>query len=55
MPANFASIDEPDQNRMVLDIAAVAGNVKGDVVADLSQRIEAHVNPAGLEQLPPTE
>jgi len=51
MPANFASVDESDQNHMVIDIAAVARNLKGDVVADLSQRIEAHVNPPGLEQI----
>jgi len=51
MPANFALVDESDQNHMVLDIAAVARNSKGDMVANLSQRVEAHVNPAGLGQI----
>jgi VWFA-related protein len=51
MPANFATVDESDQNHMVVDIAAVAKNSKGDAVANLSQRIDAHVKSAGLEQL----
>ena len=41
MPANFASVDESDQNHMVVDIAASARNGNGEVVADLSQRIDA--------------
>lgn len=51
MPASFASVDESDQNHMVIDIAAVAKNRNGDVVAELSQRIEAHLKPDGLEQI----
>ena len=51
MPPNFASIDESDQNHMVVDIAAVARNGNGEVVAELSQRIDAHLKPDGLEQI----
>jgi len=51
MPANFASVDESDQNHMVVDIAAVARNLNGEVVAELSQRIEAHLQSDGLEQI----
>jgi hypothetical protein len=52
MPANFASVDESDQNHMVVDIAAVAkNNLNGDVVAEFSQRIEAHLKSDGLEQI----
>ena len=51
MPPNFASVDEVDQNHMVVDIAAVARNTKGDVIAELSQRIDAHLKPDGLEQI----
>jgi VWFA-related protein len=51
MPANFASVDESDQNHMVVDIAAVARNVNGDVVAELAQRIETHLKSDGLEQI----
>jgi len=51
MAPNFAYVDESDQNHMVVDIAAVARNQSGDVVADLSQRIDAHVKSAGLEQI----
>jgi hypothetical protein len=51
LPANFASIDESDQNHMVVDIAAVARNLEGNVVADFSQRVEANLKPDGLEQI----
>lgn len=51
MPANFASVDESDQNHMVVDIAAVAKNLNGDVVAELAQRIETHLKSDGLEQI----
>jgi VWFA-related protein len=51
MPANFASVDESDQNHMVVDIAAVARNLNGDVVAELSQRIDTHLKSDGLEQI----
>jgi VWFA-related protein len=51
MPANFASVDESDQNHMVVDIAAVARNLNGEVVAELSQRVEAHLKSDGLEQI----
>jgi hypothetical protein len=51
MPPSFASVDESDQNHMVVDIAAVARNLNGDVVAELSQRVETHLKPDGLEQI----
>ena len=51
MPPNFASVDELDQNHMVVDIAAVAKNLNGDVVTELSQRIDTHLKPDGLEQI----
>ncbi|PYV91301.1 MAG: hypothetical protein DMG90_07390, partial [Acidobacteria bacterium] len=47
MPANFASIDESDQNHMIIDIVAAARNGTGDVVADLSQRLDVHLPAAG--------
>jgi VWFA-related protein len=51
MPANFASVDESDQNHMVVDIAAVARNLDGNVVAELSQRIDSHLKSDGLQQI----
>ena len=51
MPPNFASVDESDQNHMVVDIAAVARNRNGDVIAELSQRIDAHLKSDGLGQI----
>jgi VWFA-related protein len=51
MPAGFATINESDDNHMVVDIAAVARNLNGDVVANLSQRIEAHLKSDGIEQM----
>jgi VWFA-related protein len=51
MPANFTSVDEADRNHMVVDIAAVARNPVGEVVAELSQRIDNHLSPDGLEQI----
>ncbi len=51
MPPNFASVNESDQNHMVVDVAVVAKNLKGDVAAELSQRIETHLKPDGLEQI----
>jgi VWFA-related protein len=51
MPANFASVDESDQNHMVVDIAAVARNHQGEEVAEISQRIDTHLKADGLEQI----
>lgn len=51
MPSNFASIDQSDGNHMVVDIAAVARNRKGEAIADLSQRIDARLDAAGMEQI----
>ena len=51
MPANFATVDESDQDHMVVDIAVLARTPHGDVVADVSQRIDVHLNPGGLDQI----
>jgi VWFA-related protein len=51
MPANFASVDEFDENHMVVDVAAVARNLNGDAVAELSQRIDAHLKSVSLGQI----
>jgi VWFA-related protein len=51
MPAGFASVDESDENHIVVDIAAVARNLSRDVVSDFSQRIEAHLKSDGMEQI----
>jgi VWFA-related protein len=51
MPADFASVDESDQNHMVVDIAAVARNLDGSVAAELSQRIDSHLKADGMEQI----
>ena len=51
MPANFASVDESDQNHMVIDVAAVAKNPAGEVAAEVSQRIDTHLKSDGLEQI----
>lgn len=51
LPANFASVDESDQNHMVVDVAALARNPAGNVVAEFSQRVEANLKHDGLEQI----
>jgi VWFA-related protein len=51
MPANFTAVDESDDNHMVVDIAAVARNPNGEVAAELSQHIDTHLKPDGLEQI----
>ncbi len=51
MPPSFASVDESDQNHIVVDIAAVAKNLNGVVVTQVSQRIDTHLKPDGLEQI----
>jgi hypothetical protein len=51
MPPNFTFVDESDHNHMVVDIAAVARNVKGEVIAEVTQRIDTHLKADGLEQI----
>lgn len=51
MPPSFASVDESDDNHMVVDIAVAARNFSGEVVADLSQRIDVHLKTASLQQI----
>lgn len=48
--AQFASL-ESDRNHMIVDIAAVARAPHGDVFADVSQCIDVHLGPEGLEQI----
>jgi VWFA-related protein len=51
MPAGFATVDEGDQNHMLVDVAAVARNGKGEAAGEASQRIDRHLDAAGLEQI----
>jgi len=51
MPAKFATVDESEQNHMVVDIATVARKENGEVVADLSQRIDVHLKSDSMEQI----
>lgn len=51
MPANVISVDESDQNHIVVDIVAVARNLNGEVVGELHQRIENHLKADALEQI----
>ncbi len=51
MPASFASIDESDQNHMVVDIAVMARDPDGRIAGELSQRIDTHLKADGLEQI----
>lgn len=51
MPAGFASVNESDQNHMIVDIAAVAKDLDGHAVQDLFQRIDSHLKPEGLDQI----
>jgi VWFA-related protein len=51
MPAGFALVDEGDQNHMLLDVAAVARNAKGEAAGEASQHIDRHLNAEGLEQI----
>jgi VWFA-related protein len=51
MPPDFTSVDESDENHIVVDIAAVARNQNGDVVTEFSQRVDSHLKSDGLEQI----
>lgn len=51
MPPSFASVDESEENHMVVDIAVMARNLAGDEVTHLSQRIDARLKSADLEQI----
>jgi VWFA-related protein len=51
MPPEFASIDELDGNHVVVDIAVAARDATGNVLANLSQRIDVHLKTDGLEQI----
>ncbi len=51
MPAGFAFVDASDQNHMLVDVAVAARNATGELVADISQRIDVHLKSPGLEQI----
>ncbi len=51
LPPGFPSVDESEDNHMVVDIAAAARTPDGDQVADLSQHIDLRLKPASLEQI----
>jgi VWFA-related protein len=51
MPANFAFIDETEQNHMSVEILAVARNGKGEASGDMSQKIDTHLKPEALAQI----
>ena len=51
LPPNFAAVDQSDSNHMVVDIAAVARTAKGEMVANVSQRIDTHLDSTGMEQI----
>jgi hypothetical protein len=51
MPPSFASVDESDDNHMVFDIVAAARNRSGEVVTNLSRRIDVHLKTSSLEQI----
>lgn len=51
LPANTATVDESDGNRLSLDFAAVARDGKGEGVAEFSQTLQARLKPAGLGEV----
>ncbi len=51
LPANAASIDTSDSNRLNLDFAAVARDPKGDGKAVFSQTISSKLRPEGVAQI----
>ena len=51
MPANFAFVDETDQNHMNVEIAVVARNGKGEVAGQVSQKVDTHLKPEAWSQI----
>lgn len=51
MPQNFAVIDDADQNHVAVEIAAVVRNRNGDVVAELSQKVDRRLSTEALQQI----
>lgn len=51
LPANTATIDDADSNRMSLDFAAVARTTGGDSAAQFSKTIQTRLKPEGVQQI----
>lgn len=51
LPANFADVDESDQNHLLLDIAARAHTPTGQTAGEMAQNINAHLKPESLAQI----
>jgi hypothetical protein len=51
MPANFAFVDEGDQNHMNVEIAVVARNGKGEPAGQVSQKVDTHLKPEAWSQI----
>lgn len=51
LPANVASIDADDGNRLSLDFAAVARDEKGESKAMFSQTLQAKLKPEGVDEV----
>jgi len=51
IPAGFASVDETDNNHMLVDIAVSAKSSNGNAAGDISQRIDTHLNSDALAQI----
>ena len=51
MPRNFARIDQSDRNHLVVEIAAVALNHKGEAAVQISQRLDRYLSPEAVQQI----
>ncbi|HYX70537.1 MAG TPA: VWA domain-containing protein [Terriglobales bacterium] len=51
VPANAATVDADDGNRISLDFAAVARDDKGEGKAEFSQTLQARLKPAGVNEV----
>ena len=51
MPANFAQIDESDNNHFVVEFAAVARTQAGANAAEASKTMDGHLKPDTVQQI----
>jgi hypothetical protein len=51
MPANFAEIEEGDNNHALLEFAAVARTASGQAAGDMSKTVDFHFKPDALKQV----
>jgi VWFA-related protein len=51
MPANFAEIEEGDNNHALLEFAAVARSASGQAAGTISKTVDIHFKPAALKQV----